>query len=46
MYAKEFLMARRPPKVSNKMKFTNEKMTWNKPEKLCAQVAKELIQTP
>ncbi len=24
-----FLKARRPPKVSNEMKYTNEKMTWN-----------------
>ncbi len=26
---KGFLKARRPPKVSNEMKYTNEKMTWN-----------------
>ncbi len=29
IYGKGFLKAPRPPKVSNEMKFTNEKMTWN-----------------
>ncbi len=29
VYGKGFLEARRPPKVSNEMKCTNETMTWN-----------------
>ncbi len=44
---KGFLKARRPPKVSNEMKYTNEKMIWNTHDaNLSWYVAKELLSAP